>query len=77
MSWAVAIWKESINGNLEEVDGLVLSKWVNEEEKILCWSPGLHVIKKQNISAELHWKKHEFTSGTVLTLGTVRHKVHF
>ena len=37
MSWAVAIWKERINGNLEEVDGVVPSKWVNEEEKILWW----------------------------------------
>ena len=33
MSWAVAIWKERINGNLEEAHGVVPSKWVNEEEK--------------------------------------------
>ena len=35
MSWTVAIWKERINRNLEEVDGVVPNKWVNEEEKIL------------------------------------------
>ena len=46
MSWAVATWKERINGNLEEVDSVVSSKWVNKEEKILWWPPGLHVIKK-------------------------------
>ena len=56
MSWAVAIWKERINGNLEEVVGVVPSKWVNEKEKILWWPPGLHVIKKQNTSPEPHWK---------------------
>ena len=72
MSWTVAIWKERINRNLEEVDGVVPNKWVNEEEKILWWPPGLHVIKKQNISSEPHWKKYELTR-VKLTSGTVRH----
>ena len=35
MSWAVATWKEKTNEILEEVDGVVPSKWVNKEEKIL------------------------------------------
>ena len=38
--------ERKIKGNLEEVDGVVPSKWANEEEKILWWPPGLHVIKK-------------------------------
>ena len=54
MTWAVAIWKERINGNLEEAHGVVPSKRVNEEEKILWWPPGLHVIRKQNTSPEPH-----------------------
>ena len=31
MSWVVAIWKERINGNFEEVNGVVPSKWINGE----------------------------------------------
>ena len=31
MSWAGATWKERINEILEEVDGVVPSKWVNEK----------------------------------------------
>ena len=32
MSWEVSIWKERINGNFEEIDGVAPSKWVNEKE---------------------------------------------
>ena len=32
MSWKVAIWK---NGNFDEVDGVLPSKWINKKEKIL------------------------------------------
>ena len=76
MSWAVAIWKERINGNFEEVDGVVPSKWVNEKEKILWWLPGLYVIKKQNTSSEPHWKKHGLIR-VELTSGTLRHSTLF
>ena len=31
------------------------------KKKILRWPPGLHVIKKQNISPEPNRKKHELT----------------
>ena len=76
MIWAVAIWKERIYGNHEEVDDVIPSKWVNEEEKILWWPPGLHVIKEQNTSLEPHWKKYELTR-VKFTSGTVRHSALF
>ena len=76
MSWAVAIRKDRVNGNLEEGDGVVPSKWVNKEEKLLWWPPGLHVIKKQNTAPETQWKKYELTC-VKLTSGTVRHGALF
>ena len=51
ISWAVAICKERINENLQEVDGVVPSKWVNEEEKntmvatsFACYQKAKHLI---------------------------------
>ena len=44
--------KERINGNLQEVDGVVPSKWVNKEEKhtmvatsFACYQKAKHLIR--------------------------------
>lgn len=59
MSWAVAIWKEQINGQTEEHDGLVPAKWLDEKKMILWWPKGLHVLKRVNETPKKEWKKYQ------------------
>ena len=54
MSCAVAIWKEILNGNFEEVDGVVSSKWTNEKKNIkvatrfTCYQKAKHLTRTQS-----------------------------